>query len=83
MCDQNCYTNTQQKQQDQPLTSCTHAYDHITQYIINLEDPTQQHTLYTQEVDASLFTTDTTILYYFGKQIKNHTTNENSFSKQT
>ena len=59
-CDQTCYTNTQQKQQDQPLTPCTHAYNHITQHINNLEDPTQQHTLYTQEVDASLFTTDTT-----------------------
>ena len=46
-CDQNCYTNIQQKQQDQPLTLCTHAYDHITQHINNLEDPTQQHTLYT------------------------------------
>ena len=52
----------QQKQQDQPITPCTHAYDHITQYINNLEDPAQQHTLYTQEVDASLFTTDTTTL---------------------
>ena len=61
-CDQNCYTNTPQKQYDQPPTSCTHAYDHITQHINNLEDPTQQHTLYTQEVDASLFTTDTTTL---------------------
>ena len=26
-CDQNSYTNTQQKQQDEPLTSCTHACD--------------------------------------------------------
>ena len=34
----------------------------LTQHINNLEDPTQQHTLYTQEVDASLFTTDTTTL---------------------
>ena len=59
-CDQNCYTNTQQKQQDHPLTPCTCTYDHITQCIKNLEDQTQQHTLYTQEVDASLFTTDTT-----------------------
>ena len=55
-------TNTQQKQQDQPLTSCTHAYDHITQHINNLEDPTQEHTLYTEEVDASLFITNTTTL---------------------
>ena len=61
-CDQNCYTNTQQKQQEQPLTSCTHAYDHITQHINNLKDPTQQHTLYTQEVEASLFTTNTDTL---------------------
>ena len=61
-CDQNCYTNTQQKQQDQPLTLCTHAYDHITQHINTLEDPTQQHTLYTQELDASLFTTNTATL---------------------
>ena len=27
-----------------------------------MKDPTQQHTLYTKEVDASLFTTDTTTL---------------------
>ena len=59
MCDQNCYTRTQHKQ-DQTLTPCTHAYDHIIQHINNLEDPTQQHTVYTDEVDASLFTTDTT-----------------------
>ena len=59
-CDQNCYTRTQHKQQDQTLTPCTHTYDHITQHIDNLEDPTQQHTVYTNEVDASLFTTDTT-----------------------
>ena len=59
-CDQDCYTNTQQKQKDQLLTPCTHAYNYITQHINNLEDLIQQHTLYTQEVDASLFTTDTT-----------------------
>ena len=60
MCDQNCYTKTKQKQQGQSITPCTHAYDHITQYISNLENSTQQHTVYTHEVDASLFTTDTT-----------------------
>ena len=59
-CDQNCYTRTQHKQQDQTLTPCTHAYDHITQHINNLEDLTQQHTVYTNEVDVSLFTMDTT-----------------------
>ena len=47
-------------QQDQTLTPCTDAYDHITQHIDNLEDPMQQHTVYTNEVDASLFTTNTT-----------------------
>ena len=59
-CNQNCYTRTQHKQQDQTLTPCTHTYDHITQHIDNLEDPTQQHTVYTNEADASLFITDTT-----------------------
>ena len=56
-CDQNCYTNTQH---DQTLTPCTHTYDHITQHVDNLDDPIQQHIVYTNEVDASLFTTDTT-----------------------
>ena len=58
-CDQECYTDTQETQQDQPPTPCTHAYDHITQHINNLEDPMQQNTLYTMEEDASLFTSDT------------------------
>ena len=63
MCDQNCHTKTQYKQQDQTITPGTHANDHITQHIDNLEDPTQQHIVYTHEVDASLFTTDTTTPY--------------------
>ena len=46
-------------QQDQPLTPCTHAYNHITQYINNLDNPMQQNTLYTMGEDASLFTSDT------------------------
>ena len=61
-CDQNCHTNTQHEQHDQTLTPCTHTYDHITQHVDNLDDPIQQHTVYTNEVDASLFTTDTTTL---------------------
>ena len=59
-CDQNCHIKTKHIQQDQTLTPCTHTYDHITQHINNLEDPIQQHTVYTNEVDASLFTKDTT-----------------------
>ena len=58
-CDQNCYTKTQHKQQDQTTTPCTRTYDHITQHINSLEDPTLQHIVYTHEVDASLFTTGT------------------------
>ena len=58
-CDQECYIDTQEKQQDQPMTPCTHAYNHITQHINNLEDPMQHNTLYTREEDASLFTSDT------------------------
>ena len=60
-CDQDCYTDIQETQQDQPLTTCTHAYDHITQHINNLDNPMQQNTLYTMEEDASLFTRDTAI----------------------
>ena len=78
-CDQNCYNNTPQKQEDQPLTSCIHASDHITQHINNLEDPTQQHTLYTQEVDASLFTTDTTTLCDYN--ITDHVLNSDTISE--
>ena len=59
-CDQNCHTRTQYIQQDQTLTPCRYACDHITQHINNLEDPMQQHTVYTNEVDASIFTTYTT-----------------------
>ena len=58
--DQNFHIRTQHVKQDQTLTPCTHTYDHITQHVNNLEDPIQQHTVYTNEVDASLFTTDTT-----------------------
>ena len=59
-CDQSCHIRTQHVQQDQTLTPCTHAYDHIAQHVDNLDDPMQQHTVYTNEVDASLFTMDTT-----------------------
>ena len=60
VCNQHCHTHTQHEQQDQTLTPCTHAYNHITQHVNNLDDPIQQHTVYTNEVDASLFMMDTT-----------------------
>ena len=59
-CNQECYSDIQWTQQEQQLTPCIHAYDHITQHINNLDDSTQQNTLHTMEEDASLFTSDTT-----------------------
>ena len=44
-----------------PNLHCTHTYDHISQQLNSLADSAQQHTLYTNEADASLFTTDTAI----------------------
>ena len=49
-------------------TTCTtrsnfntmHICEHITQHVNNLDDPMQQQTVYNNEVDESLFTTDTT-----------------------
>ena len=63
-------------QQEQQLTPCTHAYDHITQHINNLDDHTQQNTLYTMEEDASIFTSDTTIPcdYNITKDVQNSDT---------
>ena len=58
-CNQECYTDTQETQHEQQLTPCIHAYDHITLHINNLDDHTQQNTLYTMEEDASLFTSNT------------------------
>ena len=45
-CNKECYTDTQYTQQDQQLTPCTLAYDHITQHINNLADSSQQNTLH-------------------------------------
>ena len=42
-----------------------HTYDHISQQLDSLADSTQQQTLYTNETDASLFTTDTATLCAF------------------
>ena len=56
-CNHECYTDTQHTQQEQQLTPCTLAYDHIAQHINNLADITQQNTH--MEENASLFTSDT------------------------
>ena len=82
-CNQECYTDLQQTQQEQQLTPCTHAYDHITQHINNLDDSTQQNTLYTMEEDASLFTHDTTTPcdYNITKVVQNSNTISEGKSK--
>ena len=59
-CNQECYVDIQWTQQEQQLTPCTHAYDHITQHINNLDNGTQQSTLYTLEENASIFISYTT-----------------------
>ena len=59
-CNKECYTNTQHIQQEQQITPCTLACDHITQHINNLANSTQQNTLYAMAENASLFTSDTT-----------------------
>ena len=59
-CNQNCHTHTQHEQQDQTFNTMHTCLHHITRHVNNLDDPIQQHTVYTKEVDASLFTTDTT-----------------------
>ena len=53
-CDQDCYANTQEKQQEQPheqtrANTCLQSY--YKTHLDNLQDPTQQHTLYTWEVE--------------------------------
>ena len=47
-CDQNCHTNIQHEQHDQILMPCTHTYNHIIQHVNNLDDPIQQHTVYSK-----------------------------------
>ena len=42
-----------------PNPPCTQTHDHISQQLDSLADSTQQQTLYTNEADTSLFTTDT------------------------
>ena len=43
----------------------THTHDHISQQLDSLADTEQQQMLYTNEVDASLFTTNTSTLCAF------------------
>ena len=56
---QTCYTHNTTAGTVYPNPPCTHTYDHILQQLDSLADSAQQYTLYTNEADASLFTTDT------------------------
>ena len=58
-CTKTCYTHDTTASTVYPNPPCTHTYDHISQQLHCLADSTQQQTLYTNEVDASLLTTDT------------------------
>ena len=58
-CTKTCCTYDTTAGTMHPNPPCTHTYDHISQKLDSLADSAQQHTLYTNEMDASLFTTDT------------------------
>ena len=58
-CTKTCYTHDTSASTLYPNPPCTHTYDHISQQLDSLADTEQQQTVYTNEADASLFTTDT------------------------
>ena len=66
MCNQNCHTNEQHEQQDQTLTPCTPDYNHITQHVNNMDDPMQQHTVYTNEVEKKVIQKEMDRLEHLG-----------------
>ena len=58
-CTKACYTHDTTASTLDTNPQCTHTYDHISQQLDSLTDTVQQQMLYTNEADASLFTTDT------------------------
>ena len=56
-CTKASYTHNHTNNSLDTDPQCTHAYNHISQQLHSLADAQQQHTV--SEVDASLFTTDT------------------------
>ena len=58
-CTKTCYTLDTTTSTVYPNPPCTHTNDHISQTLDSLADSTQQQSLYTNETDESLFTTDT------------------------
>ena len=58
-CYKACYTHDMTASTVDTNPQCTHTYDHVSQQLDLLADTEQQQTLYTNEMDTSLFTTDT------------------------
>ena len=58
-CTKACYTHTHDNNTLDTRPQCTHTYNHISQQLNSLADTDQQHTVYTSEEEASLFTSDT------------------------
>ena len=58
-CTKACYTHDTTACTPGTGPQYTHTYDHISQQLESLADAEQQQMLYTNKVDASLFTTDT------------------------
>ena len=58
-CDQDCYSQNKDLTNDDHPNICTHDYQHITQYIRDLTDNTQQNNLHFMEECMSSFTDDT------------------------
>ena len=65
ICTKACYTHNNTTSTPDTNPQCTHTYDHISQQLDSLADAEQQQTLYTNEADTSLFTTDTSTQYAF------------------
>ena len=60
-CTEACYTHNTTTSTPDTRPQCTHIYDHISQQLGSLADAEQQQTLFANEADASLFTTDTSM----------------------
>ena len=58
-CTKACYAHNDTSNTLKTRPQCTHTYDLISQQLDSLADTEQQHKVYTSEVDASLFTCDT------------------------
>ena len=74
-CTKACYTHDTTASTIESNPQCTHTYDHISQQLDSLADAEKQQMPYTNEVDASLFTTDTSTQCTFNITPSNLETN--------